>query len=115
MTKNVTTYAQLNIGRNVKNEPMSDWMWEWFQDGTVNVLIGATHVAAAGRSGVKREDVQVHTGRGEWDGVPEDSAHISLFWEDGMDVEHIRYQAGVVARTFGQDAIAVIIGSELIG
>ena len=112
---NITQYAQPNIGRNVKNEPMTDWMWEWFQDGATNVLIGATHVAAAGRSGVKREDVQVHTGRGEWDGVPEDSAHISLFWEHGIDADYVREQAAVVARMFEQDAVAVIVGSELVG
>lgn len=112
---NVTQYAQLNIGRNVKDEPMVDWLWEWFQDGAANVLLEATRKAAGGMSGATRADIQVHHGRGEWDGVPEDSAHISLFWEDGMDADHIRHLAGVVARMFGQDAIAVIIGSELVG
>lgn len=112
---NIAQYAQLNIGRNVNNEPMPDWVWEWFQDGAANVLIEATRRAAGGMSGATRDDVQVHTGRGKWDGVPEDSAHVSLFWEAGIDADHIRQMASVVARMFGQDAVAIIVGSELAG
>lgn len=113
MTK-TTTYAQLNIGRNVGTEPMSPWMWEWFADGAANALMGATHVAAGGRTTVGRDDVQIHHGRGVWDGVAEDSAHVSLFWADGLDVDYIRTTAASLAQMFGQDAVAVIIGSELV-
>ena len=111
---NTTQYAQLNIGRNVGTEPMLDWAWEWFADGAANVLLSAARVTAGGACGATRADVQVHYGRGEWDGVAEDSAHVSLFWADGMDVSHIREASALLARMFQQDAIAVMLGSELI-
>ena len=93
---------------------MLDWVWEWFADGAANVLLEATRRVAGGMSGATRADVQVHFGRGEWDGVAEDSAHVSLFWSAGMDVDHIREMAATLARMFRQDAIAVVLGSELI-
>ena len=111
---NTTQYAQLNIGRNVGTEPMLDWVWEWFTDGAANVLLEATRRVAGCMSGATRADVQVHFGRGEWDGVAEDSAHVSLFWADGMDVSHIREASALLARMFQQDAIAVVLGSELV-
>ena len=116
MTKNVTTYAQLNIGRNVGNTPMPQDRWEWFVNTAQSVLMGAQHRVAGSPSGEsQRADTQVHYGAGIWGGVAEESAHISLFWEQGMDADYIREQAAVVARMFEQDAVAVIVGSELYG
>lgn len=116
MTKNLTTYAQLNIGRNVGNTPMDDSRWEWFVSTAQSILMGAQHRVGGSPAGEsQRKDTQVHYGAGIWGGVAEESAHISLFWEQGMDVDYIREQAGVIARMFEQDAIAVIVGSELHG
>lgn len=110
-----TTYAQLNVGRNVGSVPMDDSRWKWLVSTAQSVLMGAQHLVGNSPMGnAQRGDTQVHYGAGCWGGVAEESAHISLFWEQGMRVEYIREQAAVVARMFEQDAIAVIIGSELI-
>ena len=116
MAKNVTTYAQLNIGRNVGNTPMAQDRWEWFVNMAQFILIGAQHRIGGSPAGDSQwADTQVHYGTGIWNGATEESAHISLFWEQGMDVDYIREQAGAVARMFEQEAIAVIVGSELHG
>ena len=116
MAKNLTTYAQLNIGRNVGNAPMEQDRWEWFVSTAQSILMGAQHRVGGSPSGESlRADTQVHYGAGIWAGVAEESAHISLFWEHGIDADYVREQAGVVARMFEQDAVAVIVGSELVG
>lgn len=116
MAKNVTTYAQLNIGRNVDNTPMAQDRWEWFVSTAQSVLMGAQHRVGGSPAGEShRNDVEVHYGAGVWGGVAEESAHVSLFWEFGIDADYVREQAGVIARMFEQDTVAVIVGSELHG
>ena len=110
----VVTYAQLNIGRNVGNVPMDDKRWEWFISTAQSVLMGAQHRVPVTSGNAQRDDVQVHRGAGVWGGVAEESAHVSLYWETGMDADYITEQAGVMARMFDQDAIAVILDSTLI-
>lgn len=113
---NITQYAQLNIGRNVGDIPMAQDRWEWFVNTAQSILMGAQHRVGGSPAGEShRKDTQVHYGAGIWGGVAEESAHVSLFWEHGMDADHIREQAAIVARMFEQDAIAVIVGSELHG
>lgn len=116
MAKNLTTYAQLNIGRNVGNVSMDEARWAWFVNTAQSILMGAQYRAGGSPAGdSQRADTQVHYGAGVWGGVAEESAHVSLYWEQGMDVDYIREQARGVARMFEQDAIAVIVGSELHG
>ena len=112
MTK--VTYAQLNIGRNVGNVPMDDKRWEWFVSAAQSVLMGAQHRIPCGHGDALRTEVHLHLGAGVWGGVAEESAHVSLYWETGMDADYITEQAGVMARMFDQDAVAVILGSKLI-
>ena len=112
MTK--VTYAQLNIGRNVGSVPMDDKQWEWFIGTAQSVLMGAQHRVPVTNGNAQRDDVQVHRGAGVWGGVAEESAHVSLYWETGMDADYITEQASVMARMFEQDAIAVVLGSTLI-
>lgn len=108
------TYARLNIGRNVGFEPMDDKQWEWFISTAQSVLMGAQHRVPVTNGNAQRDHVQVHRGTGYWGGLPEESAHVSLYWDRGMDADYITEQAGVMARMFDQDAIAVILGSTLI-
>lgn len=111
----IATYAQLNIGRNVGDVPMDAGRWEWFVNTAQSVLMGAQHRVGGSPAGEShRKDTQVHYGTGVWGGVAEESAHVSLFWEQGLDVDYVREQAAIVARLFEQDAIAVIVGSELV-
>lgn len=111
---NVVTYAQLNIGRNVGSVPMDDKQWDWFISTAQSVLMGAQHRIPVNHGNAQRDDVQVHRGARVWGGVAEESAHVSLYWETGMDADYITEQAGVMARMFDQDAVAVILGSTLI-
>lgn len=114
MTDNTVTYAQLNIGRNVGAEPMAQDRWEWFVSTAQSILMGAQALQGGSPMGDShRKDVQVHYGTGVWGGVAEESAHVSLFWESGMRAGYIREQAAIIARMFDQDAVAVILGSEL--
>lgn len=118
MTK-IVTYAQANIGRNVGDIPMTEARWMEFQHA-VAMRMG---IAAMGKDGkpsgpdlsiAVAHDCQFHYGRGMWDGVPEDSAHISIFWEPGLDIDQLRGMLKSLAHKYGQDAIALIAGSELV-
>jgi len=114
---NTTQYAQLNIGRGVGNDgvTMAADVWERFVGACVDALAyaardpyaGITRTEMAGR-------VEVHHGSGVWQGVREDSAHVSLFSEHGIDTGKLRDSVAELAYDYGQDAIALIVGSELI-
>jgi len=99
------------IGRNVKDwgAPMHDALWETFQDRVSEIMAGH----------VQEDDfLEIHRGTGEWEGVPEDSAMITVLRNEPLD-EHdlhtLRYQLRLEATSFGQEAIALTIGqSELL-
>lgn len=102
------TYVQVNIGRNVGDVPLTPRQWSGF----MGAVEGALRAATIGR-GV----VSVHTGRGAWqDGhgntVSEESAMFSTFAV--VDVPALRKALAVIREFAGQDAIALIVGSELI-
>ena len=101
------TYAQLNIGRNIGGAPMSDKRWQEF----ISRAKVALNIAARG---VVTDLValvgncEVHLGTGEWQGVAEESAHISLYNADGFYVQLLEVMAGKLADKFGQDLVAVV-------
>ena len=105
-------YAQLNLGRNVGTEPMRPSQWAWLISSAQTALVEATRKASG--AWANANDTQVMLGRGEWQGMGEDAAYVSLYWEDGIDAQHLRDQAAVLCRMFDQDAIALALGSELI-
>ena len=115
---NITQYAQLNIGRGVGDDgtTMAADVWERFIGACGDALAYAARDLAAG---VTRTDmrgrVEEHRGSGVWEGVREDSAHVSLFSEHGINVGTLRELAAELAHDYGQDAIALIVGSELVG
>lgn len=107
-------YIQANIGRDVQGKPMGDLTWETFRTATVTAIIGA---AFDGGIPLRRGDFQVHTGVGEWEGVAEESSHVSVYYggkrvskrtldriRDGLG-ERLPFLAG----QYGQDAIAFIV------
>lgn len=115
MTK--VTYAQLNIGRNVGTVPMDDTQWGRFIEHAKAALAygaGEDRRWFPAERDARIAQAQVHYGTGEWAGVAEDSAHVSLFAEDGIDVAKLQAMASDLASMFEQDAIAVILGSTLI-
>lgn len=104
------SYLQVNIGRNVGNEPMNDDDWEQFQQD----------VATAIRRSIKSDSrvneslpFEFHEGQGNWMGA-EESCHISLFDERGFDLGGLRADLVHIKLHYRQDAVALIPGSELV-
>ena len=108
-------YIQVNIGRNIDNVPMGMIQWLEFQQRVVQALYENTESIPYQ---LFKTAVEVHTGSGRWwDGekfISEDSAKISLFLESGWNIEQLRIDLKELRSQFGQDSIALIIGSELI-
>ena len=106
-------YIQANIGRNIDNHPMTDLSWETFRTATISAIISAAHDAGIL---LGRGDFQVHIGTGEWQGVPEESAHVSIYYArpvSSRTVDTVRESLGeqlpFLAGSYGQDAIAFIV------
>lgn len=114
---NTTQYAQLNIGRGVGNDgvTMAADVWERFVGACGDALAYAARDLAAGVTRTEMAGrVEVHHGSGVWQGVREDSAHVSLFNEHGISIAALRESVADLAHDYGQDAVALIVGSELI-
>ena len=95
------------IGRNVGTEPMSLTLWKQFEEDVQADMLTA----------LPSDIVEVHYGKGVWDGVEEESAKITLLRhaEATPDMlDQLRNYLSENARHYGQDAIALTIGvSEL--
>lgn len=114
------SYLQVNIGRNIDNTPMDDQDWDEFKE---NIALKLT-TTAIGSVQITRDhydeilaQVEFHTGTGTWDGVEEESCHISLFVPNEIDPGYLRELRIYLANTkryYSQDAIALITVSELV-
>lgn len=110
-------YLQASIGRNVGTKPVEADVWHAFQQDTREALFLSVHdVDIEVAVGIKWEDLQVHTGMGEWDGVKEESAHISVYFDTKPGQinaarlhEHLADRLVALARYYDQDAIAFIV------
>lgn len=101
-------YVQINIGRNIDNTPMTGERWQTFKDTVATLLLGTAN-------GTPRVDnIETHEGTGHWEGVPEDSAHISLYHEPGFDINQLTSSLRTLKQAMGQDNIALITGSTLV-
>ena len=110
-----SNYVQINIGRNVDGMPMSRKAWASFIDESAAALVYAATIDNAERRSMLRDDVvEIHTGTGSYGGIREDSAHVSMFHSDGIDADDVRAVMADVAARYGQDAVALIVGSELV-
>ena len=104
-------YVQVNIGRNVGGVPMSDERWDRFHADITMALLKAYR-----GNGVP--NVSFHTGEGFWNDettgelMSEESAYISTFAD--IDAFALRVDLARLRDEYGQDAIALIIGSDLI-
>ncbi len=105
----------VTIGRNygqsarpeLRGTPMSDQVWSEFEDRVNELLVNCTDSGS----------VEMHHGTGVWDGMREESTKVTLLIENPLNVNegYIRVNLEDLARTYGQDAIALTIGqSELI-
>lgn len=104
-------YIQVNIGRNVGNTPMLDDKWNEFQGRVAFAIYNAANCWEAFSL---IDNTELHTGFGAYDGVTEESCHISSYWEDGFDLDQLKTELAELKTWFGQDAIALIVGSELV-
>lgn len=103
-------YIQANIGRNIGSEPMTDSEWHGFIDSVKFAFCFADQSAS-----IMSDDISIHYGQGEWDGVPEESAYISFFdANQTIDIKHLKTQFRIIKKWYEQDTIALVIGSELI-
>ena len=114
-------YIQANIGRNITTNlgvrPMGDIAWETFQKDVKDEIFLAVHdVDIPTAIEIEFEDFQVHTGMGEWQGVKEESAHVSVYFDTKpMQIfaarvhEHLSDRLAALAREYGQDAIAFVV------
>lgn len=107
-------YIQVNIGRNFEHStlgtvPMVSDKWREFQEQVVYILLQLREHTDMGEP-----SVEIHLGVGEWDGVPEESAKISVYNEGGFDLVQVKNELRDLAKQFGQNTIALIVGSELI-
>ena len=98
------------IGRNVGTEPMTITSWEEFIED-----VKADMLSFAIDSAIHVESVEIHRGKGVWEGVEEESAKITLLTPaQSYNPDILRRYLSENARHYGQDAIALTIGvSEL--
>lgn len=97
-------YTQVNIGRNINSKPMTQEKWEEFQ-AHVYILMSDCAI---------EPNLEIHNGYGHWDGMVEESTHISMLSEDIVDLDRLRDGLVDLKKEYGQDTIALITGSELV-
>lgn len=104
-------YIQVNMGRNIGNTPMEDNPWESFIAAVQDALID--HRASLDLANL--DDLEMHEGLGTWaDGTEEESVHISGLFRDDYDLDGLRVTLRDIQIVYGQEAVALITGSELI-
>jgi hypothetical protein len=96
--------VMVSIGRNIGNEPMSDRDWTAFVNATSNAIR---------RAG---ESPEIHFGHGTWDGIREESAHITVYRHTDTEIPRtaIYERLAFLAEYFGQDAIALSISEPIL-
>ena len=90
----------ITIGRNVGTDPMNDVAWSTFQADMQDILAGAAP---------HWEILNTFNGESEWDGVPEDSAIITMVHSKPLGLQQmmdIRGKLAYKCREYKQEAIA---------
>lgn len=100
-------YVQVNIGQG----DLGENEWHAFLGVVTGAIVNATRNA-------ELMDIELHRGIGYWDDavtgvrIAEKSAHLSTIAD--VDLFALRTALGSIKREFRQDAIAVIVGSDLV-
>jgi hypothetical protein len=97
--------VQASIGRNVGTQPLSNRDWTFFLNDVADVLRN------------QGEAPEFHFGEGEWNGVYEDSAHITVYRaERPSEAALYAYREGFsrIASHYGQDAIGLTIAESIL-
>lgn len=109
------------IGRNISaahptraHQPLTLTEWEDFILAVVEDMRASAETSSYGAE----MTIEVHRGKGMWNGVEEESAKIALLVEESLTDHAYAMLLGCLkfdARQYGQDAIAFVTGeSELI-
>jgi|GEM_PF-2453751 len=104
--------VQVNIGRNVGDEPMPERRWRR--------LVGLVHGLVGALTGDGTHVDEPHYGSGEWVDdagvtVREDSAYVFAFGDSAeWDLEGLADALAILADEFGQDAIALVVGHSAL-
>lgn len=96
--------VQASIGRNIGNEPMSKRDWKRFINDVSDALRE------------QNETPEFHFGTGTWEGISEDSVHVTVFRNAGnlSDIGTLKATLSRIAARYGQDAIALTIGTSVL-
>jgi hypothetical protein len=96
----------VSIGRNIDTEPMPDRQWQSF--------IRTVRDAIAAEGGAV---YATNTGQGYWNGGGyEENAVITFTIPNAHKLGRLRWRLGQIARTYQQDAIALLAGeTTLVG
>jgi len=98
----------VTIGRNVGTAPMSDTRWAEFIEDVRGTLCQNTF---------ERQRAQLNTteGMGEWDGIPEPNAQVTVLLRSQISDESkdlLRRDLSELARLYEQEAIAVMFATS---
>ena len=94
--------VMVSIGRNVGPNPLSSRDWSRFLNDASDVIRN------------QGESPEFHYGTGMWDGIREESAHITVYRDVRPDDYAIRQGLSRLARHYGQDAIALTISEPIL-
>lgn len=92
--------VMVSIGRNVGANPLSDRDWTFFLNDVSSVIRKGDY-----------EIPEIHYGTGVWDGISEESAHVTVYRDSVTEGMRWAFREGLsrLARHYGQDAIALTI------
>lgn len=121
-------YIQVNIGRSYEPDrfnpvggTLSDLDWGEFKNDIVDNLVATVLSEAVNVSEDHWQEildqVEIHNGQGEWDGIAEESCHISIFVPNELSEKSLgdfrRYLFNLKSE-YSQGTIVLLVGSELI-
>ena len=112
-------FIQVSIGRNDSNGRMDAAHWNHFQRDVKDAIVIAVYAPHPTLEGLRLEPrIETHYGEGEWEGVKEESAHLSLYFPTPPGVAAHRVRAALeddlsrLAYDYDQDAIAYVVATE---
>lgn len=94
----------VSVGRNIGDTAMSSRDWGQFLNAVSDVVR------------TQGETPEFHFGQGEWEGVTEESVHITVYREtlDGTYLYGVRQGLARLAYMYGQDAIALSVTEPVL-
>lgn len=109
------------IGRNfsathplpgLRGKPMTLGAWERFIEDVEAEMV--RHLQAGQ---VEPVTVEIHRGKGEWNGVTEESAKVTVLRNGYAEYDYLaslHFVLSQLARDYGQDAIALTVGHSIL-